>query len=354
MKRRINRENYEEWMLDFIEGSLSAVDEAEVRNFLDRNPDLKTELEEFESATLVPEDVVLNDKVTLKKDSSEQTGLNRNEYLFIKKTENGLTVEEQQEYDVLLMTNPDAQKEQHLFDKTVLKADTNVYFSQKNRIKRVTLIPFLSKENFNRVAAVAILILIFSVSWFVFRPGTYQAEKNIAEVQEPATASDKTSIVPEQGSPVEKVMVADVAKVGESGSASTKGEQNKRAKQSRKPVSVSAKKDIPALAAVTGKGLNDILKPVKLNGYEVALDHIMPLYISSLQNREERPEYVPAMMNDKNSSDNDLLAGGVKVINKLTGNFFNIHKRYDDKGEVVAYSFATSNLRIDHKVKNVE
>ena len=119
---KINRENYEEWMIDFVEGNLSPADEAEVRDFIELNPDVKEELEEFENIVLEPENIPsYEEKLSLKKSDPSIKGLNRNEYLFIKKTENLLTKAEQKEYETLLSVYPNAEKEQALYDKTVLK-----------------------------------------------------------------------------------------------------------------------------------------------------------------------------------------------------------------------------------------
>ncbi len=55
MKEQINRENYEAFFLDFAEGNLSEEGQKELMLFLEANPDLKQELDEFESFVLKPE-----------------------------------------------------------------------------------------------------------------------------------------------------------------------------------------------------------------------------------------------------------------------------------------------------------
>ncbi len=350
---KINRENYEEWMIDFIEGNLSPGDEEEVRDFLDHNPDLKEEVEEFEDTVLVPEGALsFNEKVFLKKGATGIEGMNRNEYLLINKTENILTITEKKEYDTLLKTDSDALKEQTLFDKTVLKPDTGIVYPYKNKLKRVTLIPYLNRETFNRVAAVAVLILLISISWFTLKQGPARPEKDFAEVQG-QTANRAGSQIAEQQSPARgNVEQQDKQKEDRSMPVEVKVEREKNIRG--KSVSETLKKSVPVPEMLASKGVDDMLKPVELNGYEIALDQIMPLYISCLRNRTEGPPVMPAPENEQNMANKDLLAGGVKVINKLTGNFFNIHKKYDNNGDVVAYTFATPNLRIDHKVKKGE
>jgi len=351
MKERINIGNYEEWMLDLIEGNLNAAEEEEVRRFLDLNPDLKEELEEFGNAVLVPEDtLVFDEKVSLKKNDEGFGDLTRNEYLHIAKTEGLLTEEEQDEYALLMRTYPGALKKQHHFNKMVLKADAGVKYTGKNRLKRVTLVPVFSKETFNRAAAVAILILLFGVSWFTFRPESTLPERRVAGVQEQEqnVSGAKAIKIIDTGTAGKQVTVAgnkEKESTGKSAGPGIKTEQNKTAQE------VTLKQDAPELALLAPKGVRDVLKPVKVNGYEIALDQIMPLYISYLRSLDEKPVINPVVMHESNNADNGLLAGGVKVINKLTGNFLNFKKKYDESGDVVAYTFATPNIRIDHKVK---
>lgn len=64
----ININNYEEWMIDYIEGNLSAAQEKELNEFLVFHPELKAELELFSATKLQPDmHVVFADKNSLKK-----------------------------------------------------------------------------------------------------------------------------------------------------------------------------------------------------------------------------------------------------------------------------------------------
>ncbi len=349
MKEKINKGNYEEWMLDFIEGNLDAAGEEEVRRFLDMNPELKKELEDIRDAVLVPEEELFFDKKSsLKRNDKNFGDLTRNEYLFIAKTENSLTSMEKDEYALLLRTDPGAMKEQHLFDKTVLKADVGVRYEEKNRIRRVVLVPFFNREMFGRAAAVVILILLFGVSWFTFMKGSFKPGRDIAEVHE------KVISVPDAGAVIISDAVAGKENIVTVADKKDNNEIPPAVIVSEKPKSVSGtvhRQDAPGFAMLTPKGVNDVLKPVKINGYEVAVDQIMPLYISYLRNMDEEPSVNPVANKDENSADNGLLAGGVKVLNKLTGNFLNFRKKYDESGDVIAYTIAIPNIRIDHKMR---
>jgi hypothetical protein len=53
---KINRNNYESYFLDFLEGTLEEPLKAELMDFLKKNPDLAKELDEFEMVRLSPEE----------------------------------------------------------------------------------------------------------------------------------------------------------------------------------------------------------------------------------------------------------------------------------------------------------
>ncbi|MGB6036860.1 MAG: hypothetical protein WBG42_11380 [Cryomorphaceae bacterium] len=57
---KITRHNYEAFFLDYIEGNLSEDLNTELQAFLSQNPDLASELEEFENVSLEPESVPAN------------------------------------------------------------------------------------------------------------------------------------------------------------------------------------------------------------------------------------------------------------------------------------------------------
>ncbi|NJO92441.1 MAG: hypothetical protein HC831_28335 [Chloroflexia bacterium] len=65
---KINRHNYEEYLIDFMDGNLSAHEVEAVMSFLDSNPDIKAELEELNGDQLMTEDIIFEKKSLLKKE----------------------------------------------------------------------------------------------------------------------------------------------------------------------------------------------------------------------------------------------------------------------------------------------
>lgn len=74
---RIDKHNYEEWMVDHLEGNLNPEQEVIFQNFLSAHPELKAELEMFNNTFLVAdESVIYPDKNALKKKETKIIGFN--------------------------------------------------------------------------------------------------------------------------------------------------------------------------------------------------------------------------------------------------------------------------------------
>lgn len=74
---RIDKHNYEEWMVDHLEGNLSPEQEVIFQNFLSAHPELHAELEMFNNTFLVAdESVIYPDKNALKKKETKIIGFN--------------------------------------------------------------------------------------------------------------------------------------------------------------------------------------------------------------------------------------------------------------------------------------
>ena len=67
----INKNNYEAFLLDYMEQNLSADMVAELMLFFEQNPELQHELEELDEITLPSETIVFDGKNDLKKDVLE-------------------------------------------------------------------------------------------------------------------------------------------------------------------------------------------------------------------------------------------------------------------------------------------
>jgi len=349
----LTRENYEVWMLDFIEGNLTPDEKEEVYSFLAKNPDLKAELEEFESAVISPgEKIIFTNKTQLKKTAPGFEEITRNDYLIIGKKENVLNADEEKEFEVFIRKNPGSLHELTLYGNTVLKPDSKITFPHKNSLKRDVVIPYIPKPNLFRAAAIIIFVLFTSsITWFI-TTNNHLKENSYTENRKQKSSGKKPEYRPDTKQ--QKNTVTGYAEKLTTENLNNRFTQteNRKIRTEETPYTITNQNKSLPLTKLQAIGINNVLRPVKINGYEAALNQIMPLYLSCLRNKEFKPVVSPAKNSRNKTTSTGLLAEGVKMINKITGSDISINKKYDKSGEVIAYSFASSNIHINHKVKN--
>lgn len=130
----ITRNNYEAYLLDYVEGNLSPELIAELMLFLENNPDLKEDLDEFEIHELVPLQVAEIDKASLKREEGFITTINCEEYI-IQEIEGENSYEVSKELHSFLENNPEKQADFIDYKKTKLIAPL-VIFDNKKSLKR--------------------------------------------------------------------------------------------------------------------------------------------------------------------------------------------------------------------------
>jgi len=135
----INRDNYEAYFLDYFEGQLSPEMVEEVLMFVDQNPDLKNDFEEFEAVSLVADqDIVFEKKSSLKKNqvfaTSKVTELNYEEYL-VSETEGLLNEEQIASIAEFISINPQFEKDRRLYELAHIQAEAEIVFESKESLK---------------------------------------------------------------------------------------------------------------------------------------------------------------------------------------------------------------------------
>ncbi len=158
----INRQNYEAYFLDYIEGKLNAAQVAELKIFLADNPDLKTELESYEPVTLLPDTNVFIEKDSLKKDILNISNINESNFeeFCIARLEGDLDKNTETIFDSFLRQHPDKFKEYKLYLQTRLNPDKKIIFNEKRKLKHFR-IALQKKSIFTATAVAASLALIF-------------------------------------------------------------------------------------------------------------------------------------------------------------------------------------------------
>jgi len=131
---KINRDNYESFFLDFLEGKLKENQIDEFLDFLEQNQDLKDELHQFESVHLPEEQILFTDKGKLYKSDSEQKVIPENK--LIAYLEGDLEKEERIRFEAYLASHQELQKEYNLFARTRLIPESGIRMTDKHKLYR--------------------------------------------------------------------------------------------------------------------------------------------------------------------------------------------------------------------------
>jgi hypothetical protein len=161
----INRQNYEMYLLDYIEGQLPENMVLAMLTFLKNNPEIETEANALLENTFVADVVKFNGKDSLKKNSDQDIiGISKFEQLSIAFLENDISPEDCDNLNKILQLDETKLAEHKLLNSTRLKSDLSVVFPNKKQLKRFSIGYYLSKKLiYYSVAASAALIMCFVV-----------------------------------------------------------------------------------------------------------------------------------------------------------------------------------------------
>ncbi len=362
---RINRDNYEAFFLDYLEGTLAPFLHQELLAFLAAHPDLAAELESYEKLTLAPSgEVHFPGRENLKKteedhltDPAEQF-----EEFVIAYYENDLPVSLRQRLELYLGSHPEKRKEFEVYGQLYLKPDQTIRFQHKNQLKKglarnlhiPAWVPYLAAA-----ASVAVLI----VSYFIFlAPGPVDSVQ-VAQVD---TLQINRNVLPQETTPVEKPSPAS----------------NEPAKPSREPQrtnQIPVKTNAPVIQIkMSRQPETQVVRPsetlAQLSPVEkVRIDQEVPL----AELREVKTRKVSAPAEDamtvreyavyqfKKSVLNEdeqeirpdrfslwnLAQAGVKGLNDLTGWDMKMKTEYNEEGKVDYLAFQSRALNITHVPK---
>lgn len=208
----INRQNYEVWFVDFLDGKLTGEDLARFHAFLAQNADLEAELHEI-SADL-PLVSAENEKISItKKEIVAVGGLDEHSFetAFIAYHENDLSAEQINELEVFLDKNPFLRKEFAWFGQLVIP-HSGESFPHKRALKH----PVPLQAFYRYAAAASVLLLLGTGAVWYTRP---TAPRGSALAYRPARVT------------VPSVHVADSygeVAVGEGGTAKTPTKEKNR------------------------------------------------------------------------------------------------------------------------------
>ncbi|MGI5914075.1 MAG: hypothetical protein ACOX5K_05055 [Bacteroidales bacterium] len=156
--RNPDRNNYEIWIIDWIEGNLGEAEEARLMAFLEKNPDIKEEADLLLKTRITAVDLQMSNKELLKKDIAD-LDMSQIDLLSVSYLENDISAEQSAELQKCIETNSEAKERFSRIQKLKLKP-TGEQFKNKRSLKRIGLPGKISRIVTVTAAAAAILIFV--------------------------------------------------------------------------------------------------------------------------------------------------------------------------------------------------
>ncbi|WP_207497312.1 hypothetical protein [Aridibaculum aurantiacum] len=192
----INRHNYEEFFLLYVDRELAPELRAEVEAFVQQNPDLASELEMLQQSVLLPEDITFEDKEELFRNNPGISSSNYEEY-FLLAIDNELSEQGKEAVETFILQHPNLQEEYTQLQQTVLPAEDIVYPNKKELYRHEETKRVVPLVWFKMSVAAAILFLV-AAAWLLV---------NDENIEQPAVAN----VQPQKIEKVEQQPVAPAA-----------------------------------------------------------------------------------------------------------------------------------------------
>jgi hypothetical protein len=359
----INRNNYEVYMIDYLDGRLDALEVSELLLFMEQNPDIKKEFEQMNEIQVPIVEEAGLDKNKLKKPLYHEVK-SQYENKLVARLEGDLTIYEQYELERTFAVYPQLKMDASLYSKTKLHPDLTIVFPQKKYLKRRDIVIPLYAQYAWRVAAV---LIAFALIVFLVR--TPQQHLNgVAEVsssvskQLPATTKkqQKSSPSHQKETSVEKraVLASSESQTRPFTSTNTSVESH-AIMEEVKHVDVKTIEIMP-LPSIQNERMLTQREPIamvihKQAPYQEAPDKPQEQYkeLEQLANEkmskgvlveQDKPDSVP----EKNTISNmGLLL--VKLYNKATGDSAKVVRKYDNDGNITRVTIIADNFEFSRK-----
>lgn len=361
----INRNNYEEYFIDYLDGNLSRSDKQHLFLFLEQNPDLKEELEMFHEESLVADEVYFEGKQGLKREQILHSD-NHIDELCIASIEGDLTEKQQADFDRYLKENAEKQQEFVVYTKTKLKANEAIVFSDKYKLKKNESKLF-SRKVVSIISAAASVVLLVGLYFLLPEKTEYLNNQHISQQikvdddavktkeikQSSSYAEDENKSAIKSLKSIENKLLPEVKVEENSIIALTKSKDDKKNPEEKSIVVPKKLKSVKIKYAHTAEigvpYLADVALPeIEIENRTEQMEnyHTLKTFLASAFNKR---------MLNKEDKDKieffDIAQAGVKGINKLTGSNMKLERRYDQNGNLDKTEFNSRLVAFSAPVK---
>ena len=197
----VNRNNYEEFFLLYVDQELSDADRKAVEIFVRENPDMQQELSMLQDTRIRPDDSVsYADKEALLRPITNDfpVGLANIRELFLLYVDDELDGDERRSVEDFAAKHPQLQHELKLLKQTVIEPDIEVKFERKEELYRKEKDRVVDRFHWIRYASAAIFLIIAGFLAFEFF-SKHEPGKSVADAR--TRTSSKTNQSDKKDSP---------------------------------------------------------------------------------------------------------------------------------------------------------
>lgn len=295
----INRHNYEEYFLLYVDHELTAAERMMVEEFVAANPDLKAELELLAQTTYAADAQLDNDfKAQLLK-PVEQEITEEQLLLFV---DDELTASEMAHVQEAVVADAGLQKQLQWLQRSKLSTDSSIVFPDKSLLYKETQPArvFYMGASVRRWSAAAAVVLMLGTGFWLMNK---QNKVESVAVQQPAVTKPAikgetvTAPVEETQQPVQSSVIANNNTVAET----------KNTVENKLPI-VSAKEQTPQAALVKNQAVNNTSKPQ------------VPLPVQQYSNIDQETVAINETTTEKNpdNTSNNLTTSSVPQVTNTT------------------------------------
>ncbi|MCW3789261.1 anti-sigma factor family protein [Plebeiibacterium sediminum] len=352
----ITIDNYEEWIVDYLDGMLSEDNQKQFELFLYQHPEIQKEIEGISDMVLEPESISFADKTSLLKAEASEIDIPYEEYIAIKDIETGLDENEKQWKADFINSSEENHKLFIAYQNTKLKSNNTIKFAHKSVLKRVTLLPIFTPATLRKVSAAAVIALLISIGTFPYLKKSAKNMQSVVVNDTPSlivlpknTQTQNTQKKQDNNESAQSTLNTSVKETGTESVTNTETTDNQKEEQ-------QVREDI-YIEPLVGKSIHFEKQNKPLNAYEIGLNAMMPIMIANNLRQTEVNEL--AMENHVQSESQKLsrsvnaLGTGIRFINYLSGNPTTIKKYINEDGEMVAYQLESDNISFSRKIKSM-
>ena len=358
----INRDNFEAYLLDQLEGKLSAGLKEELRQFLALNPDCAVEFEPDEAGVLPRDQLEFPDKESLRKefpDSRTSLTFNNFDLFSIARMEGDLSEAQVTAHSLMTEDHPAMQSEWQRWQQTRLSSSDILFPGKAGLKKKVPVsrsIRWLAV--LSTAAAIALAVILLTNRE---RVGPVTASEELFHL--PVIEENEVGVP--VSPPLRDQLYTPLTGAGSEGqihlteSSEMNTHMESEAQAAISPESeaawdaLSARPLRAALAANSipaplNQGVYDRIRPLQL---PVTPVHMSGVSLSRLAELDLQ-EVVEIYAEEKDFSLWSIANAGIKGINRITGSDISLFAARDEEGDISGFKFKSKRLNITSPIQN--